>query len=202
MMTPATPHKLTTHPAWLRVTHWLNALAVLIMVMSGWQIYNASPLFPFEFPKAITLGGWLGGALLWHFAAVWLLVANGLFYLVLSLVTGRFRRQLVPLRLREVWRDLLAALRGQLSHDDLTQYNAVQKLAYIVAILDLVVIVLSGLVIFKPVQFPHLRVLLGGYDSARVVHFLGMAILVGFVVVHVVMAAAVPRTILAMIRGR
>ncbi|MEP7243627.1 MAG: cytochrome b/b6 domain-containing protein [Gammaproteobacteria bacterium] len=201
-MTTARPKKLTTHPGWLRTTHWLNAVAVAVMIMSGWQIYNASPIFPFGFPRAITLGGWLGGALLWHFAAMWLLVANGLFYLVMSVSTGRFRRQLFPLRLREVWHDFQSALRGKLSHDDLTHYNAVQKLAYLVAIVDLVVIVLSGLVIFKPVQFSHLRVLMGGYDNARVVHFVGMSILVGFVLVHVLMAAAVPRTILAMIRGR
>jgi thiosulfate reductase cytochrome b subunit len=193
---------VTTHPGWLRVTHWLNALAVLIMVMSGWQIYNASPLFSFEFPSALTLGGWLGGALLWHFAAMWLLVANGLFYIVMGLVSGRFRRQLFPLRSSQLWQDLIAALRGHLSHDDLTRYNAVQKLAYIVAILDLIVIVLSGLVVFKSVQFPHLGALMGGYEGARVVHFCAMTVLVLFVLVHVFMAAAVPRTILAMIRGR
>jgi thiosulfate reductase cytochrome b subunit len=198
----AQPRKIVTHPGWLRVTHWLNALAVLIMVMSGWQIYDASPLFSFEFPHAITLGGWLGGALLWHFAAMWLLFANGVFYLIMGFVSGRFRRQLLPLRPTQVWRDFLAALRGRLAHDDLTQYNAVQKLAYLVAILDLVVIVLSGLVVFKHVQFPHLSALMGGYEGARRVHFFGMALLLAFVLVHVAMAAAVPRTILAMIRGR
>jgi thiosulfate reductase cytochrome b subunit len=191
-----------THPGWLRITHWLNAVAVLIMVTSGWQIYNASPIFGFDFPKAVTLGGWLAGALLWHFAAMWLLVANGLFYVTMSFITGRFRRQLFPLRIKEVFQDLSAAVRGKLSHEDLTRYNAVQKLAYLVAILDLVLIVVSGLVVFKPVQFPHLRALLGDYDNARVVHFVGMAILVAFILVHVVMAATVPRTILAMIRGR
>jgi thiosulfate reductase cytochrome b subunit len=193
---------LVTHPGWLRVTHWLNALAVLVMVTSGWRIYNASPLFDFEFPAAVTLGGWLGGALLWHFAAMWLLFANGVFYLVMGLISGRFRHQLFPLRPGQVWNDLVAAVRGRLSHDDLTHYNAVQKLAYLVAILDLIVIVLSGLVVFKHVQFPHLSALMGGYEGARRVHFFGMALLVGFVLVHVVMAAAVPRTILAMIRGR
>jgi thiosulfate reductase cytochrome b subunit len=202
-MSEARPQRLTTHPGWLRATHWLNALAVLIMVMSGWRIYNASPLFSFlEFPGALTLGGWLAGALLWHFAAMWLLFANGVFYLVMGAVTGRFRRQLFPLRPGQVWRDLVAAIRGRLSHDDLTHYNAVQKLAYVVAILDLVLMVLSGLVVFKPVQFPLLGSLMGGYEGARLVHFAGMSILVAFVLVHVVMAAAVPRTILAMIRGR
>jgi len=202
-MSEPQPQRLTTHPGWLRATHWLNALAVLVMVTSGWRIYDASPLFSFlEFPNAITLGGWLGGALLWHFAGMWLLFANGVFYLIMGIVTGRFRRQLFPLRPVQIWRDLVAAIRGQLSHDDLTKYNAVQKLAYVVAIIDLVVIVLSGLVVFKPVQFPLLRTVMGGYEGARIVHFACMAILVAFVLVHVVMAAAVPRTILAMIRGR
>jgi thiosulfate reductase cytochrome b subunit len=191
-----------THPGWLRVTHWLNAIAVLLMITSGWQIYDASPLFPFEFPQAVTLGGWLGGALLWHFAAMWLLFANGVFYLVMGIATGRFRRQLFPLRPAQVWQDFIAAIRGRLAHEDLTHYNAVQKLAYLVAILDVTVLVLSGLVIFKSVQFPILRTLMGGYEGARLVHFVAMAILVAFVLVHVIMSAAVPRTILAMIRGR
>jgi len=198
----AQPRKLVTHPGWLRVTHWLNALAVLVMVMSGWRIYDASPIFPFQFPRALTLGGWLGGALLWHFAAMWLLFANGVFYVAMGLVTGRFRRQLFQLRPRQVWHDFVAAVRGQLSHDDLTHYNAVQKLAYLVAIVDLIVIVLSGLVVFKPVQFSNLGALMGGYEGARVAHFVAMSVLVAFVLIHVVMAAAVPRTILAMIRGR
>jgi thiosulfate reductase cytochrome b subunit len=201
-MSPADPTRPVVHPAWLRVTHWLNVLAVLVMVMSGWRIYNASPIFAFEFPKALTLGGWLGGALLWHFAAMWLLVVNGLVYLTWSISSGRFRRQLFPLSPRSVLRDLADALRGRLSHADLRQYNAVQKLAYLFVIADLVVIVLSGLVVFKPVQFPLLRALMGDFDNARIVHFYAMAGLVVFVVVHVLMAALVPRTIVAMVRGR
>jgi len=201
-MSPADPTRPVVHPAWLRVTHWLNVLAVLVMVMSGWRIYNASPIFAFEFPKALTLGGWLGGALLWHFAAMWLLVVNGLVYLTWSISSGRFRRQLFPLSPRSVLRDLVDALRGRLSHADLRQYNAVQKLAYLFVIADLVVIVLSGLVVFKPVQFPLLRALMGDFDNARIVHFYAMAGLVVFVVVHVLMAALVPRTIVAMVRGR
>jgi thiosulfate reductase cytochrome b subunit len=201
-MSPANPTRPVVHPAWLRVTHWLNVLAVLVMVTSGWRIYNASPIFGFEFPKALTLGGWLGGALLWHFAAMWLLVVNGLVYLTWSISSGRFRRQLFPLSPRSVLRDLVDALRGRLSHADLRQYNAVQKLAYLFVIADLVVIVLSGLVVFKPVQFPLLRALMGDFDNARIVHFYAMAGLVAFVVVHVLMAALVPRTIVAMVRGR
>src|SRR6478672_7941506 len=97
------------HPVWVRLTHWINAFAMLVMIGSGWEIYNASPLFPFTFPGSITLGGWLAGALLWHFAGMWLLVVNGLIYMALGLATGRFRRKLLPIRPREVARDLAAA---------------------------------------------------------------------------------------------
>lgn len=190
------------HPAWLRATHWLNALAVLIMVMSGWRIYNASPLFDFKFAKDITLGGWLGGAIQWHFAAMWLLAANGLVYLLCNAATGRIVRKFFPLSPRAVAADLVAALRGKLAHDDLSHYNAVQRAAYLFVILDAVVLVLSGLVLWKSVQFPLLRELMGGYESARRVHFFAMAAMVAFVAVHLAMAALVPRTLLAMIRGR
>lgn len=190
------------HPVWVRVTHWINAVAILVMIGSGWEIYNASPLFPFRFPRSMTLGGWLAGALLWHFAAMWVLVINGLVYLTLGITTGRFRRKLFPIRPSEVLSDALAALRGKLSHDDLSIYNAVQKLLYLGVILAGTVIVLSGLSIWKPVQFQELTALFGGYDAARYVHFLAMAAIVGFLVVHVVVALLVPKSIRAMVRGR
>lgn len=101
-----------------------------------------------------------------------------------------------------MWRDVRAALGGRLSHDDLSVYNAVQRAAYLTAIVDLVVLVLSGLTIWKSVQFPLLRELFGGYDNARIVHFWAMGLLVAFVVVHVAMALLVPRSLLAMLRGR
>jgi thiosulfate reductase cytochrome b subunit len=189
-------------PLWVRIAHWVNALGAILMVLSGWRIYDASPIFAFRFPPSITLGGWLGGALQWHFAAMWLLVVNGLAYLMLNLLTGRVRRRFWPLSLRELFSDLGAALRGRLSHDDLAHYNAVQKLAYLGATALLVLLVLSGLVIWKSVQFPLLRALMGGYESARVVHFLAMTGLVAFFVVHVTMVALVPRTLRAMIWGR
>ena len=201
-MTPDRTVQAVVHPPWLRITHWLNVFAVAVMVASGWRIYNASPIFAFEFPPAITLGGWLGGALLWHFAAMWLLALNGLAYLIWGIASGRFRRQLFPVTPRAVWRDLLDAVRGRLSHADLSRYNAVQKAAYLFVILDLGLLVLSGLVVFKPVQFPLLRMLMGDFDNARLVHFVAMTGLVLFVLVHVAMAALVPRTILAMVRGR
>lgn len=190
------------HPGWLRVVHWLNALAVVIMVMSGWRIYNAAPFFDFTFPNGVTLGGWLGGALQWHFAAMWLLFANGILYLALNLATGRLWRKFFPLSPRGVAADLGAALRGKLSHGDLRHYNQVQKLAYLFVIVDIVVLVLSGLVLWKSVQFDLLRELMGGYESARRVHFFAMALLVAFVAVHLVMVALVPRSLIAMIRGK
>lgn len=190
------------HPLWLRLTHWLNALAMLIMVTSGWRIYNASPLFNFSFINELTLGGWLGGALQWHFAGMWLFGINGLCYLLINLFSGRFKRQFWPLSPRKFVADLWAALRGKLSHADPRHYNMVQRVAYLVAIAVSVLMVLSGLVLWKSVQFPLLRTLLGGYDVARYVHFFAMTTLVGFVVIHLVMVALVPRTLLAMLRGR
>lgn len=190
------------HPIWVRVCHWTNAVAMLLMITSGWQIYNASPLFDFIFPSSITLGGWLGGALLWHFAAMWLLVINGLVYVSLGLITGRFRRKLTPITPANVLADTKAALSGKLGHDDLSTYNSVQKLLYAGIILIGVLIVLSGLSIWKPVQFQYLTALFGGYDTARYVHFFAMASIVLFLVIHVVMAFVVPKSLRAMLTGR
>jgi len=192
----------TIHPRWVRICHWINALAILVMVGSGWQIYNASPLFGFVFPREIALGNWLAGALLWHFAAMWILVVNGIVYVTLGIVTGRFRRKLYPIRPSEVVADLKAAATFKLSHDDLSHYNAVQKLLYTGVILAGVVIVLSGLSIWKPVQFQELTALFGGYDAARYVHFLAMAAIVGFLIVHIALALIVPKSLRAMITGR
>jgi len=198
----APPEKLTIHPAWGRLTHWINAVAMLMMVGSGWEIYNASPLFPFVFPKTITLGGWLAGALLWHFAAMWVLAVNGLVYVALGLATGRFRRKLLPIRAGDVIADARSALRGQLSHDDLSVYNAVQKLLYFGVILAGFVIILSGLAIWKSVQLQELTALFGGYEAARYVHFFAMAMIVGFLVIHIVMALVVPKSLRAILTGR
>jgi thiosulfate reductase cytochrome b subunit len=189
-------------PAWVRTVHWINAVAVILMVMSGWQIYNASPLFNFAFPASITLGGWLGGALLWHFAAMWLLMVNGLVYLTLGFATVRFRNKLLPITPSGVIADTRAALTGKLSHDDLTHYNYVQKLLYAGIIVVGIVIVLSGLSIWKPVQLQYLTALFGGYDFARYVHFACMAAIVAFLVVHVALALLVPKSLRAMIIGR
>ena len=190
------------HPLWMRATHWLNALAVLVLVTSGWRIYNASPFFPFNIPAGITLGGWLGGALQWHFAAMWLLAFNGLVYLALNILSGRLQRKFFPFSPKGVWHDMAAALRGKLSHADPRRYNNVQKLAYVFVMLDIILLVLSGLVLWKSVQFGLLRELLGGYEFARRIHFFAMASLVAFVAVHLVMVALVPHTLLTMLSGR
>ncbi len=190
------------HPLVVRVTHWINAFAILIMVASGWRIYNASPLFPFRFPNELTLGGWLAGALQWHFAALWLLVLNGIVYVGYGIFSGHFRRKLFPLTPRAVLNDMLAALRGKLAHDDLAVYNAAQRAAYLAIILCLAVLVLSGLAIWKPVQLQELAALMGGYEGARLVHFFAMALMVFIALVHIAMVILVPRTFPTIITGR
>jgi len=190
------------HPLIVRLTHWINAFGILIMVTSGWRIYNASPFFPFRIPNELTLGGWLGGALQWHFAAMWLIVINGLVYVVYGVVSGHFRRKLLPITPASVIRDVLEALRGKLAHADLSVYNAAQRSAYLAIIVCAVLLVLSGLSIWKPVQLQELTAMFGGYEGARVLHFLAMALLVLIVVVHIAMVILVPRTLPTMFTGR
>jgi thiosulfate reductase cytochrome b subunit len=190
-------------PAWVRIMHWINAVAIILMIMSGLQVYNASPLFrSLTFSKTITLGDWLGGALLWHFAAMWLLMTNGLAYLVTGFATGRFARKLFPISPRGVISDAIAAMTFKLSHDDLSKYNQVQKVLYAGIIVVGIVIVLSGLSIWKPVQFQYLTALFGGYDIARYVHFFCMSAIVAFLAIHVLLAVLVPKSLRAMIIGR
>ena len=194
--------KTVIQPAWVRTMHWINAVAIILMIMSGWQIYNASPLFKFTFSHSITLGSWLGGALLWHFAAMWLLMVNGLVYLITGFATGRFASKLLPISPGGVLADAKAALTGKLSHDDLSKYNQVQKLLYAGIIVVGVFVVLSGLSIWKPVQLQWLTALFGGYDIARYVHFICMSAIVAFLVIHVALAVLVPKSLRAMIIGR
>ena len=193
---------VAVHPLVVRITHWINVLAVLVMITSGWRIYNASPLFPFTFPDSITLGGWLAGALQWHFAAMWLLAVNGAVYLAYGIASGHFRRKLLPLTPSAVLHDIREALRGKLAHDDLTIYNAAQRAAYLGVIVLITLLVLTGLVIWKPVQFHTLGILMGDFEGARYIHFFAMAGIVFFVFVHVVMVALVPRTFPSIFTGR
>jgi thiosulfate reductase cytochrome b subunit len=189
-----------SHPLIVRVTHWINAFAIVLMIGSGWRIYNASPLFGFRFDNMFTLGGWLGGALQWHFAAMWLFVLNALVYLIYGAVSGHFRRSFWPIRPREVLREFLLALQFKLGHDG-GVYNAVQRLFYVGVIGAMIVVFLSGLAIWKPVQFQTLAALMGGYEGARIVHFVAMTAIVGFLIVHLSLVAIVPSTLWPMIWG-
>jgi thiosulfate reductase cytochrome b subunit len=190
------------HTLPVRIAHWINVLAVMVMLLSGWRIYNASPLFDFSFPADLTLGGWLGGALQWHFAAMWLFAANGIIYLAYGVFSGHLRRRMLPISPRGVLQDLVIALHGRLTHDDLSVYNAAQKAAYLGAIALATGLVLSGLAIWKPIQFFWLAALMGDYEGARLLHFFCMAGVVLFVLVHVAMVILVPKTFLTMITGK
>jgi thiosulfate reductase cytochrome b subunit len=190
------------HPWPIRVMHWLNALVILIMVTSGWGIYNDNVIFSWlVFPDWLKLGKWAQDSLLWHFAAMWFLGVNGLFYLTYGLVTGRFWRKLFPIRISDLIGTIRETLRLHLAHEDITHYNAVQKLLYITVIIAGVLQVITGVAIWKPVQFSWLTALFGGFQGARLVHFLGMSVIVGFVVVHVALALLVPKTLWAMLTG-
>lgn len=189
------------HSRLVRLTHWINAASTTVMIASGLQIYNAAPILPFRFPDAITLGGWLGGALLWHFAAMWVMAANLAVMVISGLVTGRYRRRLLPLGPRQALADAGKALRGQLDHHDLSRYNGVQRLLYAGVLALLVLVVLSGLAIWKPVQLGWMTAAMGGFQAARAVHFLSMAGIAVFLIVHVAMALLVPRSLRAMLRG-
>jgi thiosulfate reductase cytochrome b subunit len=201
------------HPVMVRITHWLNALAIFIMIGSGWRIYNWEPLFDFTFPVWMTFGGWpevsqrwhndegLAGALQWHFAAMWLLFANVLVYLVYGLTSGHFRRTMLPIWPQEIFRDLRAAFGGHLVHR-VGQRNAVQKVLYVGVIAVIVLTVLSGLALWKPVQFQELAAVFGGFEAARYVHFFCMAAIVLFLAVHLTLTALVPKVLPSMITGR
>ncbi|MGO4326124.1 cytochrome b/b6 domain-containing protein [Cupriavidus sp. 2TAF22] len=200
--TPArAARRAIVHPLAVRAAHWINAFAMTCMVMSGWAIYNASPLFAFRFPAWATVGGWLGGSIAWHFAAMWLLCANALLYLGHGFATRHFRRHFLPLSARAALRDAGLALRLRLPHRP-GVYNAVQRLMYVAVLLLGALVVASGLAIWKPVQLYWLANLFGGFDTARYVHFGAMAGIVAFVVVHLVLVIAVPSTLLPMFTGR
>ncbi|HZP79977.1 MAG TPA: cytochrome b/b6 domain-containing protein [Pseudolabrys sp.] len=196
----AKAHKL--HPLPVRIMHWINAVAMFIMIGSGWKIYNDEVIFGWlHFPEALTIGKWAQHGLQWHFFGMWLIFLNGLAYLTYGFASGRFRRMLLPVRVRDIIATIKDTLRLHLAHDDLTVYNAVQKLLYIGVLCVGVVIVLSGLAIWKPIQFSELLTLFGNFQTARLVHFLCMSAIVGFVIVHVALALVVPRTIVNMLTG-
>lgn len=200
-------------PLTVRITHWVNVIAMFIMIGSGWRIFNDSPLFPFIFHPSITLGGdvyvsqrmWqdsgMGGALQWHFAGMWLLFLNGLVYVAYGIYSGRFREKLFPITQSGVQRDVSEALAFRLSHE-IGVYNHVQRLLYVGVLCLGVLVVLSGLAIWKPVQLWWLTDLFFGFQGARWVHFLCMTGFVLFLIVHVTLALLVPRTIVTMVTGK
>ena len=209
---PARP----TQPWPIRLTHWVNVPVLVVMAASGLQILAAYPDFgprgatygwyPFagtKPPEWLRLGGWLAGARSLHFALAWLLVANGLGYLLYFLASGEWRRRLFrPLR------DLPGALAMALYYLRLRRepplighYNPLQRFAYTSAILLAAIEVASGLAIYKPVQLSWLTALFGGYDAARVVHFAGLVALALFTAGHVLMIALHPRAFREMVTG-
>ena len=194
------PHRL--HPLPLRIMHWTNAAAIFIMIGSGWKIYNDDVIFGFlHFPDALVIGKWAQHGLQWHFFGMWIFVLNGLAYLTYGIATGRFRRKLFPVSIREILVTVGEALRFQLRHDDLTHYNAVQKILYLGVMLIAITIVISGLALWKPVQFSELAALFGTFQTIRLVHFLCMSAIVAFIVVHVSLALLVPQSLVAMLTG-
>ncbi len=190
-----------THPAILRLTHWVGAAAMITMILSGWAIYNASPLLPFIIPPGLTLGGWLGAGIAWHISAMWVLMADGLVYLAWGVASGHFSAAFLPITPAGVLHDLKAAFTFRLHHE-LGRYNAVQRLLYVLVVTAGVLLVLTGLSIWKPVQLGWLTWCFGGYDIARRIHFALMCCVVGFLVIHVALVAAVPKTLRAMVLGQ
>ena len=190
------------HPIPLRIMHWVNAIAIVFMILSGWKIYEDEVLFGWlHFPDWLTIGPYAQHGLQVHFFFMWILVANGIAYLAYGLVTGRFRRMLLPIRGRDLVHDFKDALRFKLAHDDPTQYNAVQKLLYIGVIGAGLLIVVSGLTLWKPIQLSELVTLFGSFQNVRIVHFLSMVSIFGFLCVHVALALLVPSTLVAMVGG-
>jgi thiosulfate reductase cytochrome b subunit len=210
---PAT-HDIQEHPALVRIAHWLQALAIIVMIGSGWRIYNSSPIFGYyRFPLWATLGGdpmqskiahmdpGVANALNWHFTGMWLLLASYLLFMAHGAISGHFRKQLLPLRPRDVWRDFIAAATFRLPHR-LGEYNAVQRFAYWGVLFSILMMFLTGLAIWKPVQLSPLTALFGGYPTARVLHFIFMTAICLFMLVHVALVIIVPKTFVAMVVGR
>ncbi len=206
--------RVRVHSPFVRVTHWINAAAIIIMIGSGWRIYDNVPIFSWlTFPEWATLGGdpdityklnkdvGFSNALLWHFAAMWVFFVNGVIALGYGLLSGRLQMKWLPVRISELIHDIREALSFNLAHDDIRVYNAVQKLLYIGVILAAILMLVSGLAIWKPVQFQTLTWLFYDFQGARLAHFIGMSAIALFVLVHVTLAILVPKTITAMTRG-
>ncbi|HBK08684.1 MAG TPA: transmembrane hydrogenase cytochrome b-type subunit [Acetobacteraceae bacterium] len=205
--------EVQTHPIATRLTHWLMALSIVILIGSGWRIYNASPIFGFTFPEWATLGGdveealalhndpGVASAIAWHFAAMWLLALSYLCFMLWNIFSGHFRRDFLPIGPASFWRDFTAAIRFRLDHR-LGEYNVVQRVAYWGALGSIAMMLLSGIAIWKPVQTYPLETLFGGFQGARLVHFVFMTAITLFIVVHVALVILVPKTFVAMTLGK
>jgi thiosulfate reductase cytochrome b subunit len=211
---PPASYDVQEHPLLVRIAHWGQALAIIIMVGSGWRIYNSVPIIDnFRFPQWATLGGdppvskiahmdpGVANALNWHFSGMWLLLASYLLFIIHGLVSGHFGRDLLPLHPRGLLRDFVAALTFKLSHR-LGEYNHVQRAAYWGVLFAVLMMFATGLAIWKPVQLSWLTWLCGGYPTARVLHFIFMSGICLFIIVHVTLVALVPKTLVAMVLGR
>lgn len=177
------------HPFIIRLTHWVNFIALAIMVTSGLRIYNASPLFAFRVPDLLTLGGWLAGARQWHFFGMWLFAVNGVMWIIYNIIS-RHGRQTTLFRgsdLTGVLPMVQYYLRIRKEHPPHKKYNALQKLAYSTIPLAALGAILSGMAIYWSVQFSGIASLFGGYEVARGFHFIFMALLVMFFGGHLVM---------------
>jgi len=190
------------HPLPLRIMHWINAVAIFIMIGSGWRIYNDDVLFGWlHFPDFLVIGKWAQYGLQWHFFGMWIFVINGTAYLTYGIVTGRFRQKLLPITMREILATVGDALRFRLSHEDLTVYNAIQKILYLGVMLVGILIVMTGLCLWKPVQFSELAGLFYNFQTIRLIHFLCMSAIAAFILVHVTLALLVPQSLIAMLTG-
>jgi thiosulfate reductase cytochrome b subunit len=205
--------EVQTHPIATRITHWLMALSILILIGSGWRIYNASPIFGFTFPEALTLGGdvedalalhndpGVASAIAWHFAAMWLLALSYFGFMLWNLITGHFWRDFLPIGPVSFMRDFIAAATFRLQHR-LGEYNVVQRVAYWGALFSVAMMLMSGIAIWKPVQTYPLETLFGGFQGARIVHFVFMTAIALFIIIHVALVILVPKTFVAMTLGR
>jgi thiosulfate reductase cytochrome b subunit len=205
-------------PALVRATHWANLVLLAIMAGSGLRILVAYPFlgpigaeyawYPLQGanpPAALTIGGWLAGARHWHFAFAWLFVANAVVYIAYLFASGEWRRRLfLPRRdARNAWGTVLHDLRlRKQAPAPVGLYNGMQRLTYTAVLAMTPLAVLSGLAMYKPVQLPRLTAVLGGYDAARAIHLLVLAMLALFTVVHVIQVLLHPRTLADMTIGR
>ena len=186
------------HPWLVRLTHWLNAVTLVIMTMSGLQIFMAFPSFGAKIPQTdlvhvpemVRLGGWLGGALQWHFAFAWVFALTGIAYVTFLAVSGHWRHVLLqPRDMRGIWPMARHYFLFKPKPEPREAYNPLQKLAYTSTILFGVLAVFTGLLLAKPVQFGTIVSLVGGFSVVRIYHFAAMLGFLAFIPGHLVMVA-------------